>query len=624
MAPTALSYGTAEQKQRLLPPMARSEVVWCQGYSEPGAGSDLAAISTRAERDGDEWVVTGQKIWTTFAHHADWIFAIVRTEPGSTRHAGLSYMLIPLDQPGVTIVPIRTMLGDSGFNEVFFDGRTHVVRQRARRRGQRMVRGDDDAGPRTRHLGAQLPVLVPPGDEPASTNSRNTAARSTTRSCATNWSTPTSGLQIMAYNNLRSLSARCATASSAPRRRSASTTGRSGTSSSAKSPWTCSGPTPCSVPSGQTGPDAASEAVRRDVHPRAGRDHLCRNQRDPEEHHQRARARTAAGTQEVGVSGPLDWVRVLDLSRILAAPLTSQLLADMGADVIKVERPGVGDDARQYGPPFLGDPGDNQSGFYLSANRNKRSITVDHSTPEGADRDRGTRGAVGRVHRELPQSACSRSTASTIGSLRAHNPRLVYCSVTGFGQTGPYAQRAGYDGVFQAMSGMMSVSGVPDGAARRGTDEGRRVDGGRADRVCTRRRRSSRHCITATWSAAQGNSSIWRCSTAGWPRCRTTCRTTSSPARRRRAGATAGSAESRPRRSRCADDEIFVVASTARQWTGLVTALGRPELASDPRFATVSARIANRDLVLDTLNDDLRRAARPPIGSAGWRPRTSP
>ncbi|MFI7530302.1 acyl-CoA dehydrogenase family protein [Nocardia salmonicida] len=127
MAPTALHYGTPEQKARLLPPMARSEIVWCQGYSEPNAGSDLAGIATKARRDGDEWVVTGQKIWTTFAQHADWIFAIVRTDPDSRRHAGLSYMLIPLDQPGVRVVPIRTMLGDSGFNEVFFDGaRTSV------------------------------------------------------------------------------------------------------------------------------------------------------------------------------------------------------------------------------------------------------------------------------------------------------------------------------------------------------------------------------------------------------------------------------------------------------------------------------------------------------------------
>jgi alkylation response protein AidB-like acyl-CoA dehydrogenase len=121
MAPAALAHGTEAQKARLLPPMARAEVVWCQGYSEPGAGSDLANVSCRARRDGDQWVVSGEKIWTTFAHHADWIFAIVRTEPGSDRHAGLSYMLIPLDQPGVRVTPIRTMLGDSGFNSVYFD-----------------------------------------------------------------------------------------------------------------------------------------------------------------------------------------------------------------------------------------------------------------------------------------------------------------------------------------------------------------------------------------------------------------------------------------------------------------------------------------------------------------------
>jgi alkylation response protein AidB-like acyl-CoA dehydrogenase len=121
MAPAALAHGTEEQKQRLLPPMARAEVVWCQGYSEPDAGSDLANVACRARRDGDEWVVTGQKIWTTFAQHADWMFALLRTEPGSVRHAGLSYMLIPLHQPGIEVTPIRTMLGDSGFNSVFLD-----------------------------------------------------------------------------------------------------------------------------------------------------------------------------------------------------------------------------------------------------------------------------------------------------------------------------------------------------------------------------------------------------------------------------------------------------------------------------------------------------------------------
>ena len=125
MAPAVLAHGTEAQRKRLLPPMARAEVVWCQGYSEPGAGSDLANVACRARRDGDDWVVSGEKIWTTFAHHADWIFAIVRTGPGSVRHAGLSYLLIPLDQPGVQVRPIRTMLGDSGFNSVYFeDART--------------------------------------------------------------------------------------------------------------------------------------------------------------------------------------------------------------------------------------------------------------------------------------------------------------------------------------------------------------------------------------------------------------------------------------------------------------------------------------------------------------------
>ena len=119
MAPTALHYGT-DNRSSACCRRWRGEVVWCQGYSEP-SGSDLANVATRAYREGDDWVINGQKIWTTFAHHADWIFAIVRTEPGSVKHAGLSYMLILLDQPGVTVRPIRTMLGDSGFNEVFFD-----------------------------------------------------------------------------------------------------------------------------------------------------------------------------------------------------------------------------------------------------------------------------------------------------------------------------------------------------------------------------------------------------------------------------------------------------------------------------------------------------------------------
>ncbi|CAM3128551.1 acyl-CoA dehydrogenase family protein [Mycobacterium colombiense] len=206
MAPTALAHGTEEQKQRLLPPMARSEIVWCQGYSEPGAGSDLAGIATRAQRDGDDWVVSGQKIWTTFAQHADWIFAIVRTEPGSTRHAGLSYMLIPLDQPGVRIVPIRTMLGDSGFNEVFFDGARTSVHN---------VLGDEGSGwtaamttlgheRATSVLNYQFSFVREMAELRKLARRRGAVDDPIVRHRLVD---SYIGLQIMAYNNLRSLSA---------------------------------------------------------------------------------------------------------------------------------------------------------------------------------------------------------------------------------------------------------------------------------------------------------------------------------------------------------------------------------------------------------------------------------
>jgi alkylation response protein AidB-like acyl-CoA dehydrogenase len=122
LGPTLIAFGSVEQQRRFLPPITRVEELWCQGYSEPGAGSDLASVSTSAERDGDDWVVTGQKVWTSLAHVADWCFALVRTKPGSRRHAGLSYLLVPMHQSGVEVRPIRQLTGTSEFNEVFFDG----------------------------------------------------------------------------------------------------------------------------------------------------------------------------------------------------------------------------------------------------------------------------------------------------------------------------------------------------------------------------------------------------------------------------------------------------------------------------------------------------------------------
>jgi alkylation response protein AidB-like acyl-CoA dehydrogenase len=122
LGPTLIAFGTPEQQRRFLPPIIAAEELWCQGYSEPGAGSDLAAVSTSARLDGEEWVVTGQKVWTSLAQHADWCFVVARTEPGSKRHKGLSYLLVPMRQSGVDVRPIVQLTGTAEFNEVFFDG----------------------------------------------------------------------------------------------------------------------------------------------------------------------------------------------------------------------------------------------------------------------------------------------------------------------------------------------------------------------------------------------------------------------------------------------------------------------------------------------------------------------
>lgn len=124
IGPTLLALGSEAQKARFLPRIASGEQIWCQGYSEPGAGSDLANIRTRARRDGDVWRIDGQKVWTSLAQFADWTFLIARSEEGSVGPKGLSFLLVPMDQAGVTIRPIRQITGDAEFNETFFDGAT--------------------------------------------------------------------------------------------------------------------------------------------------------------------------------------------------------------------------------------------------------------------------------------------------------------------------------------------------------------------------------------------------------------------------------------------------------------------------------------------------------------------
>ena len=170
-------------------------------------------------------------------------------------------------------------------------------------------------------------------------------------------------------------------------------------------------------------------------------------------------------SQNAGKQGPLAGIKVLDMSRILAGPSSTQLLGDYGADVVKIERPGVGDDTRKWGPPYVKDADGNETGesaYYLAANRNKRSVAVDIATPEGA-----------AVILELAAKADVLVENYKLGGLKKYgldyaaikavNPNIIYCSITGFGQTGPNAHLPGYDLMAQGYGGIMSLTGEPDG-----------------------------------------------------------------------------------------------------------------------------------------------------------------
>jgi crotonobetainyl-CoA:carnitine CoA-transferase CaiB-like acyl-CoA transferase len=291
---------------------------------------------------------------------------------------------------------------------------------------------------------------------------------------------------------------------------------------------------------------------------------------------------------------PLSGIKILDLTRVLAGPLSAQMLGDLGAEVIKIERPGTGDDARAFGPPYLSDPEgkeNNNNSFYLCANRNKKSVTVNIAKAEGQEIIRQLAKDVD-VFMENYKVGDLKRYGLDYESIRKINPGIIYCSVTGFGQTGPYAPRAGYDAIFQAMGGLMSVTGHMDGEPGAGPMKvgpsivdymtgmnssiailsalyHRKVNGGAGQHVDV--------CLLDTVIASLSHYlQIYLVNGK-------------SPPRR----GTWGNGGMPAGVFRCADGELMLVVGNDGQFERTCAVLGAPELATNPKFVKNNDRVVN-------------------------------
>jgi crotonobetainyl-CoA:carnitine CoA-transferase CaiB-like acyl-CoA transferase len=303
---------------------------------------------------------------------------------------------------------------------------------------------------------------------------------------------------------------------------------------------------------------------------------------------------------------PLSHIRVLDLSRVIAAPVAAQMLGDLGAEVIKVERAGVGDDARRMGPPFLKDTqgrDTRETPIILGSNRNKKSITLDLAHPQGQAIVRRLV-AMSDVLIENFKVGDLKRYGLDQESMRALNPKLIYCSVTGFGQTGPYAPRPGYDSIFQAMGGLMSVTGYPDEeggapvktgpsigdfiggqfaaigvlAALYERDANREQSGGRGQSIDVALLDSVISSLSHYTAQYLAIGEV--------------------PVRR----GTQGNGGLPSQMFPCADGAVVVVCGNDEQYRRFCHALGHPELAEDERFATNPVRVGNRALLAQTFD----------------------
>ncbi|MES0870238.1 CaiB/BaiF CoA transferase family protein [Pseudovibrio sp. SCP19] len=313
------------------------------------------------------------------------------------------------------------------------------------------------------------------------------------------------------------------------------------------------------------------------------------SQRDGEQHHSSNNAK-----------GPLDGLVVLDLSRILAGPTCTQLLGDMGAEIIKIEHPQRGDDTRKWGPPFLkgkdgADTG--ESAYYLSSNRNKHSLGIDMRSEEGVEMLKELAATADVVIENFKVGDLARKGLG-YDDLRAKNDRLIYCSITGFGQTGPYSHRAGYDALIQAMGGIMSITGLPEEEGGSPT----KIGVGIADVMCGM---YACNAILAALHHREKNGegqhidiSLLDCQVAWLINQGLSYLTDGNiPKRLGNAHPTIVPYETFP----ASDKDFMVAVGNDAQYQRFCEVLGCPELSTDPRFATNADRVRNRSELVPLL-----------------------
>lgn len=300
-------------------------------------------------------------------------------------------------------------------------------------------------------------------------------------------------------------------------------------------------------------------------------------------------------TDSAPAPGPLSHIRVLDLSRVFAGPWAGQMLADLGAEVIKVERPGEGDDSRKLGPPYLRDDQGQYTrdpGFFLSVNRNKKSVTVDLSRPEGQQIIRELAGTCDVLIENYKVGDLKRYGLD-YASLRDANPRLVYCSITGYGQTGPYSPRAGYDSVFQGMSGLMAITGHPDDQPGGGPQKvGIIVSDLTAGMYATIAMLAAlEHRDAVSGQGQYIDIGLLDTQVAALSHVAMSYLVSGDRPPR---GGTASLAAAPSQMYRCSDGPIMLVVGNDSQFRKLVSVMGLAELAQDERFAANPSRVRNR------------------------------